>query len=80
MHTSAKFEGRAKKKSSAKDRLIINSIRFALEAASLQWMEGEKELSMRTPMSLTTFATWNCLDFQWHGIIEVEEPVQKRCS
>ncbi len=32
--------------SSANDRLIINSIRLALEAASLQWMEGEKELSM----------------------------------
>ncbi len=40
------------------DRLIINRIRVALEAASLQWMEGEKELSMRTPMPLTTFATY----------------------
>ncbi len=42
---------------SAYDRLIMNNIRLALKAASLQWMEGEKELSMRKPRSLTTFAT-----------------------
>ncbi len=40
--------------SSENDRLITNSIRLALEAAPLQSMEGEKELSMRTPRSLTT--------------------------
>ncbi len=34
--------------------LVINSFRLALEAASLQWMEGEKELSKRTVKSLTT--------------------------
>ncbi len=27
------------------DRFIMNNIRLALEAASLQWMEGEKEPS-----------------------------------
>ncbi len=43
--------------SSSNDRIIIHNIRLNLEAASLQWMEGEKELSMRTPRSLTTFAT-----------------------
>ncbi len=37
--------------SSANDRLIISSIGIALGAASFQWMEGEKELSMRTTMS-----------------------------
>ncbi len=45
------------KDSSANDRLIINNIRLALEADSLQWMESEKELPMRTPRSSTTFAT-----------------------
>ncbi len=39
------------------DRLIINSIRLALEVFSLQWIEVVKELSMLTPKSLTTFAT-----------------------
>ncbi len=43
--------------SSTNERLIVYSICLALEAASLQWMEGEKELSVRTPRSLTTFAT-----------------------
>ncbi len=43
--------------SSANDRLIINSIGIALGASSLQWMESEKELSMRTTMSLKVFAT-----------------------
>ncbi len=43
--------GNADTNSSVNDRLIINSIRLALEVASLQWMEGEKELSMRTPRS-----------------------------
>ncbi len=33
--------------SSANGRRIIN-IRLSLEATSLQWMEGEQELSMRT--------------------------------
>ncbi len=33
------------------------NIRLALEAASLQWMEGEKEFFMRTHRSLTTFTT-----------------------
>ncbi len=46
--------------SSANDRLIINNIRLDLEAASLQGMESEKELSTRTPRSSTTFAT--CMD------------------
>ncbi len=41
----------------AKNRLIINSNHLTLEAASLQWMEGKKELSMRTSRSLTTFST-----------------------
>ncbi len=36
--------------SSANDHLI----RLALEAASLQWLEGEKELSMRTPRFVVT--------------------------
>ncbi len=43
--------------SPAYDHLTINSVQLALEAASLQWMEGEKEFSMRTPKSLPTFAT-----------------------
>ncbi len=38
--------------SSANDHLIMYNIRLSLGAASLQWVEGEKELSMRT-----TFAT-----------------------
>ncbi len=42
--------------SSANGHLIKNNIRLALEAASLQWMEGEMELSMRTPRPLTAFA------------------------
>ncbi len=46
---------------SANDRFIIKSIRLALEAASLQWMEGEKELPMRTPRSSSTnIALSNC--------------------
>ncbi len=43
--------------SSANDHFITNNIRLALEATSLQWTEGEKELSMRTLRSLTTFVT-----------------------
>ncbi len=42
--------------SSTNERLIIYSICLALEAASLHWMVGGEELSMRTPRSLTTFA------------------------
>ncbi len=30
---------------------------LALETVSQQWMEGEKELSMRTSRSITPFAT-----------------------
>ncbi len=47
--------------SPANEHLFIISIRLALEAASLQRMEGELELSMRTPRSLTTFLT--CMAF-----------------
>ncbi len=36
---------------------VINRTLLTLEAASLQWMEGEKEFSMKTSRSLTTFAT-----------------------
>ncbi len=52
-----KREANAATDSSANYRLIKNSIRLALEAVSLHGMEGEKELSMTTPRSLTTFAT-----------------------
>ncbi len=44
--------------SSVKDRLIRYSKRLALDAASLQWMEGEKELSMRASKPLTKLATY----------------------
>ncbi len=42
--------------SPAKDRLIINGRHLALEAASLRWIDGGRELLVRTPTSLTTFA------------------------
>ncbi len=42
---------------SAKGRHIINSICLAMEVAFLQWMEGEKELPVRTHRFLTVFAT-----------------------
>ncbi len=37
--------------------LVIKSTRIALEEASVQWIEGGKELSMRTTRCWTTFAT-----------------------
>ncbi len=37
--------------SSASDRRVMNSVRFALGAVSLQWIEDVKELPMRTPIS-----------------------------
>ncbi len=40
--------------SSANDRLTINGLHLALEAASSQWMEGGKDT--RTSRSLKTFA------------------------
>ncbi len=51
--------------------LTINYIRLNLETASLQRMEGEKELSMRTSRSLTTFGT--CMESPG---LQVEEPTQ----
>ncbi len=44
----------------AKGHLSINSRRLALGAASLQRKGDEKELSVRTPRSLTTFVI--CLE------------------
>ncbi len=41
----------------AEDCLTVSSIGLALEAASLQWMEAEKELSVRTPRSKTLLTT-----------------------
>ncbi len=42
---------------SANNRLIMNSIRLCFEDAYLQWMDGQKQLYMRKPSSLTTFGT-----------------------
>ncbi len=43
--------------SSTNDHLIRNGMRLVLEAASLQKMEGKKELHMWTPRPLKTFVT-----------------------
>ncbi len=42
---------------SADGRPIINNVCLALEAASMQWIESKKELSMKTFKSLTTLVT-----------------------
>ncbi len=49
LHTVLKREVNEGTDSSANDRLIIISISLDLEAASLQWMESEKELKWRSP-------------------------------
>ncbi len=48
------FINRSQTDRTANGRIIINNIRLALETHILQLMEGEKELYMKTPRSLTT--------------------------